>query len=87
MTTPATSPVRTLDLPDGRIAYDDTGTGPLVILVPGHGRRARQLPLPRPAPGGGGLSRGVHGPARPWRLQRRLGRTTATPPSPPTCWR
>ena len=37
MATPATSLARTLDLPDGHIAYDDTGTGSLVILVPGMG--------------------------------------------------
>lgn len=49
MTVPATSPARTLDLPDGHIAYDDTGSGPLVILVPGMGdvRASYRFLIPR----------------------------------------
>jgi pimeloyl-ACP methyl ester carboxylesterase len=35
--TVATGSTRFLDRPDGRIAYDDTGAGPLVIMVPGLG--------------------------------------------------
>lgn len=35
--TTATPTVRFLDRPEGRIAYDDTGEGPLVVCVPGMG--------------------------------------------------
>lgn len=31
------APALHLDLPEGRIAYDDRGTGPLVVMVPGLG--------------------------------------------------
>ncbi len=35
--TPLSTPTRSLDVPGGRLAYDDTGTGPLVVCVPGLG--------------------------------------------------
>ena len=49
ITAPATSPAHILDMPDGRIAYDDTGTGPLVVLVPGMGdvRASYRFLIPR----------------------------------------
>ena len=49
ITAPAMSPTRTLDLPGGRIAYDDAGSGPLVILVPGMGdvRASYRFLIPR----------------------------------------
>jgi len=37
MTAPSASPTRYLDRPGGRIAYDLTGEGPLVIMAPGMG--------------------------------------------------
>ena len=41
--TPATAATQFLKLPDGQIAYDDTGgTGPLVICVPGLGDMRQQ---------------------------------------------
>ena len=49
ITAPATSPAHTLDLPGGRIAYDDAGSGPLVVLVPGMGdvRASYRFLIPR----------------------------------------
>ncbi len=35
--TPISTPTRSLDVPGGRLAYDDTGTGPLVVCVPAVG--------------------------------------------------
>lgn len=45
----APAPTRSLDLPDGRIAYDDAGSGPLVVCVPGMGdvRAEYRLLTPR----------------------------------------
>jgi pimeloyl-ACP methyl ester carboxylesterase len=46
---PATRSTQFLKLPDGRIAYDDTGgTGPLVICVPGLGDMRQQYRLLAP---------------------------------------
>ena len=46
---PATRPTQFLKLPDGQIAYDDTGgTGPLVICVPGLGDMRQQYRLLAP---------------------------------------
>jgi len=35
--TPTSTPTRYLDVPGGRLAYDDTGAGPLVVCVPAVG--------------------------------------------------
>ncbi len=37
MPTPLSTPTRSLDVPGGRLAYDDTGAGPLVVCVPAVG--------------------------------------------------
>ena len=60
-----------LELAGGRIAYDVTGTGPLVVLSHGIGdhRQAYRFLAPRLAQG---LPGGQRGPARPRRVQHGL---------------
>lgn len=53
MTTPA-SPTRFLARPGGRIAYDVTGTGPLVVCVPGMGDLRQAFRFLVPALAGAG---------------------------------
>jgi pimeloyl-ACP methyl ester carboxylesterase len=51
---PSTAPVRFLNVPGGRLAYDDRGNGPLVVMVPGLGdlRGEYRLLAPRIAAAG-----------------------------------
>ena len=54
---------RFINRPDGRVAYDVDGDGPLVGLVPGMGD-LDLLSFSRSRPAGGGLSGGLHRPPR-----------------------
>ncbi len=55
-----------LERPEGRLAYDVTGTsGPLLICVPGMGELRQSYRLLAPLLVGAGLSRGDPGHPRP----------------------
>ena len=79
MTTSYETSTQFLQRPEGRIAYDVTGEGPLVICAPGMGdvRQVYRFLVPRLVEAGYRVA--DHGPARPRRVRHDVHRVRRVP--------
>ena len=70
-----------VDVPGGRIAFEVTGSGPLVVLSPGIGVCRQDYRFLAPVLAQAGYRGGRRGPARARRVQHGLGGYSPAPTS------